>query len=269
MILDKNKPVFGTLEWAPHNENFINGCAHDCRYCYSKEMAIRFKRKTSESWPEEVVNQRKLNSVVKKYKGRVMFPSSHDITPDHLEDALFYLRKLLSAGNDVLLVTKPHFELVESISSDLNSYKTQLLFRFTIGSADSDILKFWEPHAPDFDERFNSLIHACDMGFNTSVSIEPMLDKIDNIISLANRLLPYVTDAVWIGKPNFLLRRLCTNAEDSQEVLNRAKEFDSWYSDSEIHRLFMEFKDHPQIKWKDSIKKVLGLSMPHRSGLDI
>jgi DNA repair photolyase len=186
MILDRKKPVFGTLEWALHNENFISGCAHDCRYCYSKEMAIRFKRKTAESWPVEEINQRKLNSAVKKYAGRVMFPSSHDITPDHLDNSLFYLRKILSAGNDVLLVTKPHYVVAESICSNLHSFKKQLLFRFTIGSADSDILRFWEPHAPCFEERFNSLVHAHDMGFATSVSIEPMLDNIDNIIALTN-----------------------------------------------------------------------------------
>jgi hypothetical protein len=82
-------------------------------------------------------------------------------------------------------------------------------------------------------------------------------------------LLPHVTDAVWIGKPNFLLRRLCTNSESSQEILKRAHELDRIYSDSEIRRLFENFRGHPQIKWKDSIKKVLGLRMPVQSGLDV
>ena len=33
------KRLFGTKEWADVNFNFINGCTHDCKYCYSKEMA--------------------------------------------------------------------------------------------------------------------------------------------------------------------------------------------------------------------------------------
>ena len=41
--------VFGTYEWAVKNFNIVSGCSHNCKYCYSKEMAIRFKRKTPDS----------------------------------------------------------------------------------------------------------------------------------------------------------------------------------------------------------------------------
>lgn len=198
-----------------------------------------------------------------------MFPTSHDITPPNLEHAAYYLRKLLSAGNDVLLVTKPHFEVAENICKNFTSYKNQLLLRYTIGAADSDILKFWEPNAPAFSERYNSLKHSFEMGFNTSVSIEPMLDSIDKIIGLTNSLIPLVTDAVWIGKPNFLIRRLGTNEETSPEVIERARQLDNWYSDSEIHRIYETFADNPKVKWKESIKKVVGLDLPTRKGMDI
>lgn len=47
------KNVFGTKEWAVFNENLISGCEHHCHYCYAKEMAVRFKRKSPENWRKE------------------------------------------------------------------------------------------------------------------------------------------------------------------------------------------------------------------------
>lgn len=49
----EEKLPFGTKEWAPYNCNFMHGCSNDCVYCYAKEMSIRFKRKTSETWKVE------------------------------------------------------------------------------------------------------------------------------------------------------------------------------------------------------------------------
>jgi DNA repair photolyase len=44
------RPPTGTQEWAASNVNIQDGCEHDCRYCYAKTMAIRFKRATAKSW---------------------------------------------------------------------------------------------------------------------------------------------------------------------------------------------------------------------------
>jgi len=79
--MKNNKQVFGTTEWAVCNANFISGCSNDCKYCYAKEMAIRFKRKTPENWKVEEVNLTKYNKRFKKVEGQIMFPSSHDLTP--------------------------------------------------------------------------------------------------------------------------------------------------------------------------------------------
>ena len=96
-----------------------------------------------------------------------------------------------------------------------------------------------------------------------------MLDTIDNIIELTKDLIPSVTDAVWIGKPNFLIRRLETNKETDREVYERAHQLESWYTDSEIFRLYRTFEDNPKVKWKESIKKVIGIKVPTQKGLDI
>ena len=52
--------TLGTKEWASSNINLIYGCFHNRRYCYSKKMAIRFKRKTEKSWKIMELNHEKL-----------------------------------------------------------------------------------------------------------------------------------------------------------------------------------------------------------------
>ncbi len=155
--LDIKRP-FGTTEWAKYNENIIQGCAHDCSYCYAKAMAIRFKRSSTEKWSREFIrDERYLEKAFPKRHGRIMFPTTHDITPEHVDQCLRFLKNVLTAGNEVLIVTKPHPECIVVLCRELHPYKDQILFRFTIGSVDSDTLKSWEPNAPSFDERLASL----------------------------------------------------------------------------------------------------------------
>jgi len=113
--MEKAKQVFGTEEWASKNANFINGCIHDCKYCYAKAMAIRFDRKTADNWATEDVNYKLFNKKFRKTDGYIMFPSSHDISPNNLDLSLSVLNNLLQGGNEVLVVTKPHLEVVEKI----------------------------------------------------------------------------------------------------------------------------------------------------------
>ena len=265
--MKNEKQVFGTYEWAVENANFINGCFHNCKYCYSKEMAIRFKRKTTINWEQEEVNYIQLEKKVKKVDGYIMFPSSHDITPENLKYSLKFLKKLLDAGNDVLVVTKPHFEVIEKICITFNKYKKHILFRFTIGSNNSETLKFWEPNAPSFEERKKCLQFAFENGFSTSISCEPMLD--DNIADLVSDLEKFVTDSIWIGKANFLLRRLKMNGIEDKETLEKATKLIALQSDDKIKLLYNNLTGNKKIKWKESIKKIVQIEISTQKGLDI
>lgn len=40
-------------------------------------------------------------------------------------------------------------------------------------------------------------------------------------------------------------------------------------NDDAIRALFARYKDDPKIKWKDSIKQVVGLQRPTTSGMDV
>ena len=97
----KNIPT-GTKEWASSNVNLISGCSHNCRYCYAKKMAIRFGRKDDYTWKVMELNKDKLNQEFKKRKGRIMFPSSHDIVPEFKDECFLVLEKLLDAEIELL-----------------------------------------------------------------------------------------------------------------------------------------------------------------------
>lgn len=264
--MKNEKQVFGTYEWAVENANYINGCSHNCKYCYSREMAIRFKRKTILNWEEEEVNYNQLERKAKKVDGVIMFPSSHDITPENLNNSIKFLNKLLKIGNEVLVVTKPHLSVIKSICGNFSEYKNKILFRFTIGSSNSKTLKFWEPNAPDYQERKKCLIYAYENGFSTSVSCEPMLD--DNILELVNDLCPYVTNSIWLGKMNFLLRRLKMNGIEDNKTITKAKKLIEIQSDTNIIKLYSQLSSNEKIKWKESIKKVVQIEIPTIKGLD-
>jgi DNA repair photolyase len=265
--MKKEKQVFGTTEWAVKNANFIKGCNHDCKYCYSKAMGIRFKRKTSANWEVEEVNTDKINKKVKKVDGFIMFPSSHDITPINLNYSITFLNNLLTAGNKILIVTKPHKVVIEKICETFSDYKENILFRFTIGSNNTDTLKFWELNAPSFDERKESLVYAFNQGFSTSVSCEPMLDN--STEELVSTLSPYITDSIWIGKANFLLRRLKMNGITDAETINKAHELITQQSDNNIKILYKKLCSNKKVKWKESIKKIVQLEISTIKGLDI
>ncbi len=246
---------FGAYEWADSTLNIINGCNHNCKYCFSREMASRFKRKDPNSWENEELNLKQFNQSIPHKAGVIMFPSTHDITPGNLQYTLPYLVRVLKKGNRVLIVSKPHLECVTSICSACAEYRDQILFRFTIGSRDNRVLSFWEPNAPDYEERKKALRYAFDNGFRTSLSCEPMLD--DNVEAIIDDLQDYVTDTIWVGKMNFVLRRLRANGYSDIESIAAANRIMEIQSDEKIVSLVIRLCDNSKIRWKDSIKAVL------------
>lgn len=253
-----SKTKFGTKEWAEVNKNIQVGCEHDCRYCYARYNAMtRLKKiKDAKEWTKPVLDVARYAEKPRKYRGRIMFPTQHDITGENVYKCSNYLQGWLEAGNNILIVSKPHYMVIRQLCEDLEKYKDQIVFRFTIGSMYDSNLKFWEPNAPDYAERKKALKYAFDHGFKTSVSVEPMLDRA--MIPLVEDLLPYITDTIWLGKMNFVKPRVDTTGwtKDDFVYMNLVQET---LTDSFVHYLYDRFKDNPKVKWKESIKKVLNL----------
>jgi hypothetical protein len=83
-----------------------------------------------------------------------------------------------------------------------------------------------------------------------------MLD--DHIENVVEQVLPYVTETVWIGKPNQLKGRLSLNGHKDEETMARADDLMQSLSDEYIWHLYNSYKDSPKIRWKDSVTKVVG-----------
>ncbi len=246
------KITLGTKEWADSNVNCYYGCSNNCKYCYAKKMAIRFKRKTENSWRIMESNQKAINKGYSKRKGRIMFPTSHDITPESLNGCLIVLKKLLNANNEVLITTKPNLSCVKIICNNFYKKKHLIQFRFTITSYNNDLLTFWEPKAPLFEERLESLKHAFKTGYKTSISIEPFLDN--NPFLLVDKLIPYITESIWIGKMNYI--RIKNGSSGEKKYYYEIKKI---YSKKNLQQIVNNSESYKNkiIRIKDSIYNYL------------
>jgi hypothetical protein len=105
------------------------------------------------------------------------------------------------------------------------------------------------------------------MGFHTpSVSAEPMLDTEQDYLHALVR--PLVTQSIWFGLMNMPMSRLAVNHAPAKVVAAaealRAAQYDEF-----VRALYERYKADRLVKWKDSIKEVLGLVRPTEAGLDV
>lgn len=266
-MVKKAKAISGTKEWSVVSVNCCTGCEHNCRYCYARWDAIhRYggRVKSIEEWANPVIREKDVKKGRKKEAGRVMFPTTHDITPRNYDACATVLGKLLEAGNEVLVVSKPHRQCIRGLCEQFADYRKQILFRFTIGAMDDKLLGYWEPGAPSFKERFECLKLAFEHGFQTSVSVEPMLDAM-HVVNLFRRLRPFITDTLWIGKMNELRQRVTIETDEDRRMVEM---IEAGQVDEVIRDIYEALKDEHQIRWKESIKKVVGVPLAKKAGED-
>ena len=247
----------GTHEWSTVSRNIQKGCGdNDCLYCYAREMALRFHHIGNVAeWTKPAINRKAMLNT-KKVDGVVMFPSTHDIYEWNMTECTEFILNNLKNGNKMLIVSKPRMNCIYYLCERLQDHKSQIKFRFTIGSADDSVLKFWEPGAPGYLERVHCVHHAHAEGYQTSISCEPYLD--DTIYSIIREVEELVTDTIWIGRMNKFEQRVDTSKWGDREWGYAHKMFDA-QTDDAVLKLHEHFKDNEKVKWKDSIKKVLGL----------
>jgi len=253
------KRLTGTREWAPNSDNCALGCEHNCRYCYARYNAVvRFKRVRAKDWPVSRPDLERVVKPRKKLKGAVMFPTQHDITPKLLQPCLQVIGAHLRAGNRLLIVSKPHLYCIYRLMQRLGDFRDQVLFRFTIGTMDDNVLRFWEPGAPCYDERRACLELAHARGWKTSVSVEPFLTPgVVDAKALFYNLEDIVTHSIWIGTLNKASQRI---VHESADVVMRLQPILDGQTKDNMRAIYEALKDHPLVRWKDSYKQMLGLS---------
>lgn len=245
----------------------------DCRYCYASAIDKRFKKHPDREWKEEKIRIKDVEKNYPRFNGRVGIPSSHDITPATLYPVKEVIRKLVAAGNEILVVSKPRVDCIKNICDEFYESRSQFLFRFTVSTMDNELIKFWKPNAPLYEERKEALKYAYEMGYQTSDSMEPLLDS-ENVIATIHDLAPYVTDSIWLGKMNNIpsMKDKDGNPPGSyeQEFIDKIRMGQTPDRIKEIYRELQEYPDlFPLIKFKDSYKKVLGLEAATAAGMDV
>lgn len=239
-----------TKQWARYTINLFTGkCKNGCIYCYRNADIARFKQS-----PEMVIKTEFLTKDFRKRNDLTMYPSSHDIRFEDIQEHIVFLKNFLRTGSPILLVTKPNYYCISTLCEELEAFKSQIEFRFTIGSDNNEVLRFYEPNTSLFSNRLFSLRLAFLKGYKTSISIEPMLDQYpDRVIQ---EVLPYVTESIWIGKLNLAKVRLTLNGH--ADKWPQVQELVNWQAnDQNILELVQRLSKYPKIKWKDSIQKVI------------
>jgi hypothetical protein len=253
----------GTREWAELTRNIQMGCEHDCRYCYARWNAVtRYKLCSREQWREPHIFSERVDARYHKLEGVVMVSSTHDVTMRNANECLVVLRKLLEAGNEVLIVSKPDWNVIQLVMEALKYWQSQVMFRFTIGSSFDNVLKFWEPGAPNFESRIKSLSCAFLEGWRTSVSCEPYLDcHPAHIVALYKCCAPFLSrdpaGGMWFGMLRHWNSRVDLAGATEQEIKLYVEPLRAAQSDAFVRLLVKELDGKPHVRWKDSIQEVI------------
>ena len=182
-----------------------------------------------------------------------MFPTTHDLHYQYRNCWFPFLKEMLENGNDVLIVSKPEFAAIEYIDKNLFKFQDQIEFRFSIGTNDETSRQFWEPGAPSIQERIKCLNYVYEAGYHNSVSMEPLL--MHNPAPMIKILERRVTGDIWIGLMNYL--RISDFTPDELIWYNR--QVNSINSKTNIQEIYNILKDNPKIRWKDSVRELLGI----------
>ncbi len=249
-----DKPKFGhkNHQWACFSYNIMASrkqCPNNCAYCYMKPMNRRFRGEMDpiedlfQSDPKKV--RKGWRSVSPENAKLYMFPSSHDIFPESVNDYVMTALTILRSGHRILCVSKPRFLCIQHICAVLSAYKQSFSFRFTITTNDNSIIRRLEGNSPLYEERLESLKYASKAGFNTSVSMEPFISDPRPIIEACE---PWAS-TIWLGTMSSM-NELKSSLPDEFDRLTQL------YQKEILLYLVSLYSTNPKIFWKESVMKI-------------
>ena len=92
-----------------------------------------------------------------------------------------------------------------------------------------------------------------------------MAPSAKTVVSHENVPLSGTPDAIWIGKMNHAKRRVRPRNDEEREAVAL---LEHEQRDGVIHALYQRWCEEPKVKWKDSIKRVVGLPLVDEIGAD-
>ena len=167
------------VEYGDYTLNFVQGCAHGCRYpCYAFLMKKRFGQvKTYEDWlkPYLVSNTLEiLDKEIPRLKDKIKSVQLCFTTdpfmvgyPEIEKMSLDVIKKLNAAGIKCTVLTKGILPVSLAECSKENEYGITLI------SLDEEYRERMEPGSASYKDRLKALKKLHDKGCKTWVSIEP------------------------------------------------------------------------------------------------
>lgn len=170
-------------EYAKYALNIYNGCNFGCEYCFVPSVL----KKDKEEFHSNIVERNNLISKVKsdceKLKGlneMVLLCFVCDPYQD-LDVELETTREILKLFKEYDI----NFEVLTKGGSraerDFDLYKSGDCFASTLTFIDEEKSKKWEPHAALPADRIATLKKAHDLGIETWVSLEPVVDPEESL----------------------------------------------------------------------------------------
>lgn len=200
------------------------GCQHGCSYCYARYM----KRFTGhkEPWGEFVdvkINAAELlqKEINKKKKAKVWISGVCD--PYQPLEAKYELtRKCLQilAQNDWPVVIQTRSPLV---LRDIDIIKEAKHFEvgFSITTADDEIRKLFEPHAPSIMARLNALAELHQSGIRTYAMIAPILPGAEDLVEMLEGIVDYIyVDRMNYNYADFIYKKYHLEDKRSDEYFD-------------------------------------------------
>ncbi len=167
------------VEYGDYTLNFVQGCAHGCRYpCYAFLMKKRFGQvKTYEDWLKPYLASNTLEILDKeiprlkdKIKSVQLCFTTDPFMVGYLEIekmSLDVIKKLNAAGIKCTVLTKGILPVSLAECSKENEYGITLI------SLDEEYRERMEPGSASYKDRLKALKKLHDKGCKTWVSIEP------------------------------------------------------------------------------------------------
>jgi DNA repair photolyase len=203
------KSVLSASKIYPYVINPYVGCQHACSYCYARYM----KKFTGHSEPWGTFVDVKLNAAemlrkdVKKKKKDIVWISGVCDPYQPLEVNYQLTRQCLQilADNDWPVVIQTRSPLVLR-EIDIIKEMRNIEVGFSVTTADDDVRKVFEPHAPSIPERLHALAELHSAGIRTYAMIAPLLPGAEELVAklagavdylLIDRMNYHYADAIY------------------------------------------------------------------------
>ena len=219
------------VEYGDYTLNFVQGCAHGCRYpCYAFLMKKRFGQvKTYEDWlkPYLVSNTLEiLDKEIPRLKDKIKSVQLCFTTdpfmvgyPEIEKMSLDVIKKLNAAGIKCTVLTKGVLPASLAECSKENEYGITLI------SLDEEYRERMEPGSASYKDRLKALKKLHDKGCKTWVSIEPYPtpNQIEQDLMEILKSVSFV-DKIIFGRTNYCKDVTSGYSEHKQFYNEKAKE---------------------------------------------